>query len=573
MDVVQREPGWAEADRDLDSAIIAPSAVSRLHILESETPAGEAPICLVASEARLARLAAALGAAQCGGPLSEGEQAWIAAGRQAEPIADDVVEAVRESIRAGGDPLGEMLCALRPSPRRRRHGAFYTPPTIVTAMTAWLLARAPDRVVDPGCGSGRFAAAVARLQPNIPLIAVDADPLATLLTRAALAVVGARDVRVHHHNYLTLPLPAHPGRTGFIANPPYVRHHDLSPQSKAWAMEAGQRLGIAVSGLAGLHVLFYLATALHARDGDTGCFITSAEWLDTRSGQAMRHLLAQRLGLRLLTLLDPRATPFDDAMTTAAITCFAVGDQDERVAVSVIDAPESLSLAMGDTTVERRQLAAAPRWSLLLRQGDQTPTDESTVPLRDIARVHRGVATGGNEFFVLSRERATDLGLLPWCRAAITRAEELFRAGDVVRDGPERRLLLMLPRDVDRRAHPAVDAYLRLGETARHDKPPIAQGYLARHRKPWWYLGPPSAPPIIASYMARQAPTFAYNPDGLVLLNIAHGIYPHQPLSADATQSLVRQLNAARATFRGHGRTYQGGLEKFEPREMENLPV
>jgi hypothetical protein len=38
-------------------------------------------------------------------------------------------------------------------------------------------------------------------------------------------------------------------------------------------------------------------------------------------------------------------------------------------------------------------------------------------------------------------------------------------------------------------------------------------------------------------------------------------------------QRLVAHLNEVRHSFRGRGRTYQGGLEKFEPREMEALPV
>ena len=66
---------------------------------------------------------------------------------------------------------------------------------------------------------------------------------------------------------------------------------------------------------------------------------------------------------------------------------------------------------------------------------------------------------------------------------------------------------------------------------------------------------------------------FHYNPDGLVLLNVAHGIYPRYPFDETRMQRPARQLNAARATFRGYGRTYHGGLKKFEPREMEDLPV
>lgn len=73
--------------------------------------------------------------------------------------------------------------------------------------------------------------------------------------------------------------------------------------------------------------------------------------------------------------------------------------------------------------------------------------------------------------------------------------------------------------------------------------------------------------------MARQAPLFALNPDGLALINIAHGLYPKKRMTHDELQALVAYLNSVRESFRGQGRTYQGGLEKFEPREMEALPV
>jgi hypothetical protein len=193
--------------------------------------------------------------------------------------------------------------------------------------------------------------------------------------------------------------------------------------------------------------------------------------------------------------------------------------------------------------------------------------------LGQIVRVSRGIATGGNGFFVMPRARAQALGLLPWCYPAITRAQEILTAGGVVRATADRKVILMAPADIDRRAHPALDAYLRLGEQSQGGSPPVADGYLARHRRPWWYLGSATAPPIIASYMARQAPAFALNPDEMLLVNVAHGLYPRRPLSTDEMQRLVDALNGARDAYAGHGRTYQGGLEKFEPREMEALPV
>lgn len=143
----------------------------------------------------------------------------------------------------------------------------------------------------------------------------------------------------------------------------------------------------------------------------------------------------------------------------------------------------------------------------------------------------------------------------------------------MIHDSLDRLVLLVVPRDVDRDTYPALDAYLRIGERAWRNGKPVAERYLPSHRTPWWYLGPAVAPVIVVSYMARQAPVFAANPDRLLLLNIAHGIWPHAALSAEQVERFAAHLNGIRASLRGQGRTYQGGLEKFEPRKLEAVAV
>lgn len=109
--------------------------------------------------------------------------------------------------------------------------------------------------------------------------------------------------------------------------------------------------------------------------------------------------------------------------------------------------------------------------------------------------------------------------------------------------------------------------YLEAGE-----KRGVTQAYLAAHRKPWWYLNS-KAPPIVSTYMARQPPAFALNPDGLRIVNVVHGLFPKVTLSEAQAKGLVNYLNSQRPHFAGRGRVYHGGLEKFEPSEMEDLPV
>lgn len=523
------------------------------------------------AEGELLRLAVDLGAADFGGALTQAEQELVDLVRSTPATPRTIQRDVHDAIVAGQDPLGERLSRIRPPADRRAWGAFYTPPSLVDPMLGWVLNLDPDRLIDPGCGSGRFAAGAARFRRDLPIVAVDLDPCATLLTRAALAVLGARAATVLQADYTAIHLPPITGRTAFVGNPPYVRHHNLSHAAKEWAVRAGRLLGQTVSALAGLHVHFCLATALYAQPGDAGCFVTSAEWLDVNYGAAVRHLLLNGLGGQSLHLIDPRAVPFEDAMTTAAVACFIVGSAPPSFQVQLVMEPAELrDLNMG-RQVERTVLEQTQRWTpVISRQQQDSAAAISCAPLGIVARVHRGLVTGSNEFFVLTRQRAHNLGISEWCRPAITTAAEILQSGGVIRDGPERRVLLDIPADVDRSAYTRLDAYLRLGEQPDGAEPPIAMRYIPRHRRPWWYLGRITSPPIVASYMARQAPGFALNPDGLALLNIAHGIFPQEGIPAE---KLVVALNAARDSFRGRGRTYQGGLEKFEPREMEALLI
>jgi SAM-dependent methyltransferase len=515
-------------------------------------------------------LALDLGAEDCGGPLTPLERAFLDVARDLPPTEAATVIEARRGITLGNDPLGEELLRSRPAADRRPDGVFYTPAAIVEPMVEWTLAQRPARVVDAGCGSGRFAAAIARRDPTVAIVAVDRDPSATLLTRAAMAVLGAERAIVLQSDYLGLDLPAIPGRTAWIGNPPYVRHHDLEPEVKRWAATVGAGLGHPVSSLSGLHAYFFLATALYAKPGDVGAFVTSAEWLDVGYGALIRQLLMGGLGLESLHVLEPTAVPFAEVMTTAAIACFRTGARPERVRLETVANLHALDDLEGGRALRREELEVSHRWTGLLRPqvaGMPGPT------LGTIGRVSRGVVTGANGYFLLTREHAAELGILEWCRPAITSAEEVLDAGGVVRDGPDRRVLFAPPRDADRNAHPALDRYLRQGERPRGVAAAYKDRYITAHRTPWWHLGRLRIPPILVSYMARRAPVFALNPEGLAVVNIAHGLYPHRELTDDELGALVLHLNGLRESFRGRGRTYHGGLEKFEPSEMEALIV
>jgi len=521
-------------------------------------------------EQALVAAAVRLGAAGVPG-WSPAEAELAAAAATSTPLD---LDAARARIRAGGDPLGETFCLLRGPARRRPLGQTFTPPVVISSMISWAGAAArgaqPARVVDPGSGSARFLIAAGRRWPAAELVGVEIDPVAAMVGRASLAAAGlAARSRIILGDYRSLVLGPCSGPTLFLGNPPYVRHHQVAPEWKAWLRRTAAGQGLPASGLAGLHVHFFLATALHARPGDLGALITAAEWLDVNYGSLVRALLAGPLGGESVHLVEPSAPVFPDAAATAVITCFRPGRAVRAVRLARVASSAGLGALDGGVPVPVRVLRDAPRWGPLLRGAARRAgrLPDGHVELGELCRVHRGQVTGANAVWVTGQSHA----LVParFQFAAVTRARELFAAGTVLPPGSPLRRVIDLPADLAELAateRAAVTRFLRAAAAAG-----AADGYVARHRRPWWRVRLAAPPPILASYMARRPPVFVRNLASARFLNIAHGLYPRDPLSSRQLDALAAYLT--RSVTTAEGRIYAGGLVKFEPREMERLPV
>ncbi|HKY37926.1 MAG TPA: hypothetical protein VJN18_18415 [Polyangiaceae bacterium] len=302
-----------------------------------------------------------------------------------------------------------------------------------------------------------------------------------------------------------------------------------------------------------------------AQSGDYGALITAAEWLDVNYGSLVRKLLLGPLGGRSIHLIEPTALPFADADTTAVITCFEAGALPKSVKMRRVASVSTIGQLETGRAVRRERLEAADRWSPLTRPGRKGP--EGFVELGELCHVHRGQVTGANKVWI-EGEHSVGLPasvLFP----SITKARELFGAGRALSDASALRRVIDLPVELDElstEARRAVEKFLRLAK-----KMGTADGFIARHRRAWWSVGLRRPAPILATYMARRPPAFVRNLADARHINIAHGVYPRDPLSSAVLDVLAKHL-ASRATV-SEGRTYSGGLTKFEPREMERLLV
>lgn len=511
-------------------------------------------------------IASASALIRCHLTLSEAESALVRDNEASVP--DKTIAMLKGAITRGGDPLGEAFCAVRTPETRRKVGAVYTPKRIIDSMVRWTQSERaePYRIVDPGAGSGRFLMAMARIYPNARLVAIEPDALASLTLRANAEVLGfAHRLDIRSEDYCDTELAVVPGRTLFVGNPPYVRHHDIGKTSKKWFDSATKAANIRASKLAGLHVYFFLKTMQLAKAGDFGAFVTSAEWLDTNYGAALRELLTGQLRMKSLHILNPKIGVFPGTHTTAAITCFHSHADNDSAKVQQVDSIGKLNGLGAGLPKAIDDIKPMKKWSLLVKPQRSCPADH--IELGELFRVHRGQVTGANNVWVLDENvfGLDDRYLQP----TVTRARELISAEGILADAELLRRVVDLPFDLDSvptSGRAGIDKFLAWAKSRKAN-----DTFVAKNRKAWWSVGLKSPPPVICTYMARRSPAFVRNQCGARILNIAHGMYPREEIDETTLGKLLAWLRVN--VHVDSGRTYSGGLTKFEPKEVERIAI
>lgn len=444
----------------------------------------------------------------------------------------------------------QLMRMVRPSKMRHDTGTVYTPQNVVEMMVEDASPQDFDCVVDVGCGCGRFAHTTSLAANDAKVIGIDLDPLACLLA-ATVAALGGNAFEVVRGDFLKKSVKT-TGRTLYIGNPPYVRHHMLTDAQKAQGHAMAKKLRLADwSGLAGLYALFIERVLCCARKGDRMVIVTGAEWIDVGYGKALREAFTAKIGGgSALTYYPASMDLFNGAMSTALISRWDIGECAESVCCAV-DGGERFF-------VDRGKFTSLSKWGSVFSGENKPPAGIETVALGDLFRISRGIVTGNNGFFVLPSNDEQAKAMKKRAVPVVARATDIPPSAAIDSKTLKKRLLLL---DEKKDA-----AYIAEGESKG-----VHKGFVASHRNPWYAIKSKPAP-ILATYMRRGRPRFALNPGGCPNLNTVHGLYPKVDLDEEAMLRIVDYLNAGEL-YGDTGRIYQGGLVKYEPKEMERIEI
>ena len=454
-------------------------------------------------------------------------------------------------------------------------GVHLTPPELAEDIARYAVSLIPSTkhidFGDPAVGTGAFYAALLEIvSPEQIASAIGVD-INRDQVDAARWRWSHRGMSVQEGDYLhmdRLPL-----RTLILANPPYLRHQSIP---RAYKSSLRERASILmrrhVDARSGLYVYFLLLShSWMARDAIAAWLIPS-EFMQTDYGETVREYLAREVTLVRLHQFSFDVPQFENAKALPAVAVFRNSPPVDGHVVALTMGPD-----LRHITLERQlpisELRRLSRWTINDRSMDQCQNDESTVTIEDLFIVKRGIATGANDFFVMTRAKAKEIGiptiaLRPLVPKVRRLTSNIIESGLDGYPAIQPQLCVIdcdLAESVILRRYPTFHKYLQSADES------IRSRNLVRARRPWYRQEQRSAAPFLCTYMGRGRAggtplKFIWNKSNAIATNTYLMLYPRPEVistidAAELNAELFRVLQlTADNSLGGYSRLHAGGL-------------
>lgn len=471
---------------------------------------------------------------------------------------------------------------------RRRLGQFATPFELAQEIISYGLTLQNEKEIsflEPAIGSGSFYSALlsecdkqSKILTSATGIEIDAD-----FYSAAHELWGNTGINLINEDFIEAECFE---RVNFlISNPPYVRHHYISQEHKTkLAAMIKNETGLSLSGLAGLYCYFILCAHKWLAPNAICGWLIPSEFMDVNYGSILKKYLLNNVHLLRIHRYNPENCKFDDALVSSCVVWLTneivTENYDIEFSYGGTHEKPEISRRVDKNTLEKhRKWTHFPENENINRQSYSS----STPTLGDFFTIKRGLATGDNDFFILSKEKIDNLDLDMQFFTPILPSPRHLKCDEVFGDenGHPRLdtqyfLLSCTLSENEIKAHyPSIWNYLNGG------KDTTAQKYLCKNRKVWYFQENRTATPFLCSYMGRRksehsAPfRFILNHTDAIATNSYLMLYPKAFLSEAIAQSpdILHKIweiltNITASDLECEGRIYGGGLKKIEPKEL-----
>lgn len=475
--------------------------------------------------------------------------------------------------------LQETLDSRKSLQERNKMGQFSTPYPLACQICEYmitLMGRSVDSFLEPSIGTGVFYSALSEKAELHRNIGFEIDEY---YFRPSQNLWSGHNIDFINQDFLL----SEPNErvSLIIANPPYSRHHHLPSEYKQQlSKKIEHNFDLKISGLAGLHIYFMLLSTLWLKDGGYSCWLVPTECLYVNYGKELKGFLLNNVDLIAIHSFDNNDVQFADALVSSSVIVFRK-NQNGKPSVRFSWGGD-INHPIEEVWVDKRELDPDKKWNKAHIMNSES-VDEAKITIGTFFKIQRGIATGDNGFFIVDDEIKNSYHmplsvLTPVIPPPRKLKSNVYTLADLSADN---QYLITCRQDIEeiKRSCYGLYEYLKRGETEG-----VNLRANCKHRLPWYALESREVSPILVSYMGRESGKanlpirFILNQAGVIATNSYLCLYPKDEYKQNFSIASVREkvwttLSSISPTvLKAYGRSYGGGLLKWEPKELASIP-
>jgi len=481
-------------------------------------------------------------------------------------------------------------------PHRKEYGQFFTPAPVARLMAQWILKGNPRTVLDPAFGLGIFYDEITKTDSENPVAftgyEIDSHIMAYLAHTQKY-----QNLRLIQKDYLC----SDPGLfDGIICNPPYMRFQKFLSRHQILA-KLEEKTGKKLMGYANTDSVFLVKSLTELNPDGHLAFIMPFAFFNAGYGKEIKKSLTENHLLKQILLFSNEKEIFPDVTTTVCMLLCKNDGKEEALKIAHVKSGKEIE-NISDVSeffqhkIMTSDLPCDRKWTPILLSLLSESEERHQNNLSQFIRVSghknctgsfftnhdppdafcklsaygtctRGIATGANEFFALTKSEIEAYSLdQNNCCKCITKSAQIrsavFTEADFDRLHHLDKPVFCL--DVKNHSSPEIQNYIRQGE-----KKGFHERYLAKMRKPWYRMEHRKPAPILFGVFSRGRLKVIRNFTNAISFTCFHCFYPN--LSGE---KLINRLfvyflsDFGQKTIKNNKRLYGDELYKFEPGDL-----
>lgn len=439
-------------------------------------------------------------------------------------------------------------------------------------------------LLDPAIGPGVLVAACRDLvKGNLQVKAFDIDDSVLSLEHSVDGFAKADISDFTHASFIE-------DRSDFkvsavIANPPYLRHHKISPEIKSRCQEIVQtEFGIKIDARAGLHIYFLVKSLTNLIEGGRLVFLLPADTFEGVFANSLWTAISKQYKIDGVITMSADVAAFPGVDTNALIVSISKNLPKEKMVWTCWEGRAREDFASAVSAAFEGDLETARQLGLVsesvsietaITRGftrSQTQPDVEGVPFSSLARAVRGIATGGNDYFTFTRSLITeyDLDVADFVRTVV-RVRDVpggeLTAADLEELDRNVRPTYLLSIDATTKMTEALKKYLQLGVDSG-----VSEGALVSARKNWFFMEKRDHVPILFAYLGRRNTRFIRARCDVSPLTGFLCVYPAEGVNVDKLCAALNHPSTILELAKV-GKSYGDGAIKVEPGGLRKLIV